>query len=55
MGLILQMLGVAMAIVSLICSIIALRSGAGNAISLFFLFVGVFLVKLGRRIYRDKK
>lgn len=55
MGIILQIIGVLSALAALVVGIISIATGSFHDWSLVFLFVGIFLIRLGRKIYNDKR
>lgn len=55
MGLLLQIIGVLITVVSLIFSIIAIINGTFSNISVALVIFGGILVRLGRKIYNNKR
>ena len=54
MGLLLQIVGLILAIVSLVFSVKIFVTGVANPASVALLIIGLFLVKSGRKIYNKK-
>ena len=55
MGLLLQIFGVLILVVSFIFSIIAIINGTSKSIGVFLLVVGALMVKIGRIIYSNTR
>ncbi len=55
MGLLLQIIGVIILIVSLIYGIFSIMSGNSKSLVLILLVIGTSLVRIGRDIYKNKE
>lgn len=54
MGLALQIIGVVVTLVSLIYSITAIIKGTSSSIAIILVIIGGVLIRIGRKIYRNK-